>query len=170
MYILTCICLDSCIEHFVSDIELPVQYEWHSCFYIESSFPYLTYTQFYPNYISLPTYIWHDCRRIQYTPSPSLEFILPVKLFGLFGYPLRGVNVSNLPLHFTNSTAAIFDLITLVVVKKNATQTVFESLTHTNAESIGHSLFTTNQFFTRNYTRAYNNMPESKMRSVGFNE
>ena len=33
-------------------------------------------------------HVWHDCRRIQYTPSPSLEIILPVKLFVLFGYPL----------------------------------------------------------------------------------
>ena len=43
---------------------------------------------------------WYDCRRIQYTPSPSIEIILPVKLFVLFGYPLlRGVNIGNLPLH-----------------------------------------------------------------------
>ena len=57
-----------------------------------------------PNHISSPIYImynvhvWHDCRRIQYTPSPCLEIILPVRLFVLFGYPLRGVNIGNLPL------------------------------------------------------------------------
>ena len=43
-------------------------------------------------------HVRHDCRRIQYTPSPSLEIILPVKLFVLFGYPLRWVNIGNLPL------------------------------------------------------------------------
>ena len=42
-------------------------------------------------------HVWHDCRRMQYTPSPSLEIILPVKLFVLFGYPLSGVNIGNLP-------------------------------------------------------------------------
>ena len=43
-------------------------------------------------------HVWHDCRRIQYTPSPSLGIILPVKLFVLFGYLLREVNIGNLPL------------------------------------------------------------------------
>ena len=40
-------------------------------------------------------HVWHDCRRIQYTPSPRLEIILPVKLFVVFGYPLRGGGVNN---------------------------------------------------------------------------
>ena len=42
-------------------------------------------------------HVWHDCRRMQYTPSPSLEIILPVKLFVLFGYPLRWVNIGTFP-------------------------------------------------------------------------
>ena len=46
-------------------------------------------------------HVWRDCRRIEYTPSPSLEIILTVKLFVLFGYPRRGgVNIGNLPLSF----------------------------------------------------------------------
>ena len=42
---------------------------------------------------------WYGCRRIQYTPSPSIEIILPVKLFVLFVYPLRGGGtIGSLPL------------------------------------------------------------------------
>ncbi len=44
---------------------------------------------------------------------------------------------------FMNSTAAIFDLVTLEVAKKNATQLVL-SLSHANAESSGNSLLTNN--------------------------
>ena len=47
--------------------------------------------------------VWRDCRHIQYTPSPSLEIILPVKLFVLVGYPLRGVNIGNLPVRRQSS-------------------------------------------------------------------
>ena len=45
-------------------------------------------------------HVCHDCRRIQRTPSPSLEIMLPVNMFVLFGYPFRGggVNIGNLPL------------------------------------------------------------------------
>ena len=35
-------------------------------------------------------HVWHDCRRKQYTPRPSLSIILPERLFVLFGEPLRG--------------------------------------------------------------------------------
>ena len=42
-------------------------------------------------------HVWHDCRRIQDTPSPRLEIILPVKLFVLFGYPLRGSIYATFP-------------------------------------------------------------------------
>ena len=48
-------------------------------------------------------HVCHDCRRIQHTPSPSLEIILPAKMFVLLTYPLRGVNIGNLPL-FIRST------------------------------------------------------------------
>ena len=41
---------------------------------------------------------WYDCRRIQFTPSQSIDTILPEKLFVLFVYPLRGVNIGNIPL------------------------------------------------------------------------
>ena len=37
---------------------------------------------------------WYDCRRIQYTSSTSIKIIVPVKLFVLFGYPLRGINIA----------------------------------------------------------------------------
>ena len=35
-------------------------------------------------------HVCHDCRRIQHTPSLSVEIMLPVHMFVLFGYPLRG--------------------------------------------------------------------------------
>ena len=38
-------------------------------------------------------HVWNGCRLTQYTQNPSVEIILPVKLFVLFGYPLRGVNI-----------------------------------------------------------------------------
>ena len=47
------------------------------------------------------------CSRIQYTPSPSLEIILPVKMFVLFGYPFRGVNIGNLPLLLIDSVRVL---------------------------------------------------------------
>ena len=47
-------------------------------------------------------HVCHDCRRIQHTPSLSVEIMLPVHMFVLFGYPLRGgVDIGNLSLNMT---------------------------------------------------------------------
>ena len=78
-------------------------------------YPVLPKSHFLP-YLNLKKYnvhVWHECRHnfIQYTPSSSLEFILPVKLFVVFGYPLRGQYRQAFPISCQeNLTKAVFTL------------------------------------------------------------
>ena len=78
-------------------------------------YPVLPKSHFLP-YLNLKKYnvhVWHECRHnfIQYTPSSSLEFILPVKLFVVFGYPLRGQYRQVFPISCQeNLTKAVFTL------------------------------------------------------------
>ena len=87
MYILTsCICSDSYIDHSVAYIEPLAQYECHrGSIYnpVSQIDPIPSFTQIaFPRlYINNVVHVWHDCRCIQCTLSPSLDTILPVKLF-----------------------------------------------------------------------------------------
>ena len=80
---------------------IAVQVQYIIQFPILNRYPVLpkSHVLVYINNVQCPCL--HDCRRIQCRPSPSLEIILPVKLFVLFGYPLKGgVNIGNLPLSY----------------------------------------------------------------------